>query len=101
MDGCDPLRWPKLFLENGKRNAITRMRQGLSAHIAGIRLMNIFDELYEGFEDTREEYTDPHHESEVIVTSDVNGFLTNLKDNRELNDKILVLMPIKEYVCFK
>ena len=37
--GCNPLRRPELFLENGKRNAITRMRQGLSAHIAGIRQM--------------------------------------------------------------
>ena len=64
-------------------------------------VMNIFDELFECFEDVREEYANPCRESEVIITSDVNGFLSNLKNNREQNDTILVLMPIKEYVCFK
>ncbi|MBN1292348.1 MAG: hypothetical protein JXB48_10960 [Candidatus Latescibacteria bacterium] len=64
-------------------------------------VMNIFDELFECFEDIREEYTDRNRESEVIITSDVNGFLSHLKNNKEENQKLLVLMPIGEYVCFK
>lgn len=65
-----------------------------------VPVMNIIDEIVP-FEDFREEHTDPRKESEVIITRDVNGFLTYMKNNREECLKFLILMPIKEYVCFK
>lgn len=63
-------------------------------------VMNIIDEIVP-FEDFSEEHTDPQKESVVIITRDVNGFLTYMKNNREECQKFLILMPIKEYVCFK
>lgn len=87
-----------LFAVEGSDRKIVLNGQKIPKNPAPI--LNIIDEQ-DQFVDYYPNFTEPENESFFLITHDVNGLLTHLKNDRSENEKLLVLMPLKEYVSFK